>query len=192
MIRLGQYYEGSSFGHCLDARVKIIATLLFSLLIFYARGWNILLISGFLFAVCRVSRLNFIRILEAGKTIIWFALLLFALHIFFTAGSPLCVIPYLNFTITAEGVTRGLLVSWQFVALAYSGIILTMITSPTDLVHGLEFILRPLRHIRVPVSEIALMVSMALRFVPTILEEYDRIKTAQLARGSEMETARYD
>jgi energy-coupling factor transporter transmembrane protein EcfT len=85
-----------------------------------------------------------------------------------------------------------LLISWQFLTLALSGAILTMTTSPSDLVCGLEHLLSPLRHIRIPVQDIAVMVSMALRFVPTLLEEYDRIKTAQMARGAEVETGRFD
>lgn len=192
MISFGQYRNGNSFGHRLDARVKIMAMVTLSILIFQARGWEICLLSAFLFAVCFISRLKFSEVREALRPLASFAVLLFVLHLFFTDGTPLFPIPYLPVEITREGLVRGLLISWQFIALALSGVILTMTTSSSDLVCGLEHLLKPLKHIRVPVSDIAVMVSMALRFVPTLLEEYDRIKTAQMARGAEVETGRFD
>ncbi len=192
MISFGQYRNGNSFGHRLDARVKILVMVILSLLIFQARGWEICLLSVFLCAVCFISRLKFSEIREALRPLAAFAVLLFVLHLCFTDGALLFQIPYLPIKVTGEGLFRGLLISWQFLALALSGAILTMTTSPSDLVCGLEHLLGPLRHIRVPVSDIAVMVSMALRFVPTLLEEYERIKTAQMARGAEVETGRLD
>jgi len=192
MISFGQYRNGNSFGHRLDARVKILAMAMLSILIFQARGWEICLLSAFLCAVGFISRLKFSEVRQALRPLASFALLLFVLHLFFTDGTPLWKIPYLPVPITAEGLFRGSLVFWQFLALAMSGAILTMITSPSDLIGGLEHLLHPLRHIRVPVADIAVMVSMALRFVPTLLEEYNRIKTAQMARCAEVETGRLD
>jgi energy-coupling factor transporter transmembrane protein EcfT len=192
MIRFGQYREGLSFGHRLDARVKILATAILSILIFQARGWEIFLLSAFLFTFCAVSRLKFSEVREALRPLAWFAILLFSLHLFFTDGAIVCQIPYLPVKITGEGFFRGLLISWQFLSLALSGVILTMTTSPSDLVHGLEQLLSPLKRLRIPVQDIAVMVSMALRFVPTLLEEYDRIKTAQMARCADVATGRYD
>lgn len=192
MIHFGQYRDGNSFGHRLDARVKIMATVILSILIFQAHGWEIGLLSAFLFAVCFISRLKSYEVREAFRPLAWLAILLFGMHLFFTDGDILLQIPHLPVKITEEGLSRGLLISWQFLTLALSGAILTMTTSPSDLIHGLESLLRPLRLIRVPVQDIAVMVSMALRFVPTLLEEYDRIKTAQMARGAEVTTGRFD
>ncbi|PKN04866.1 MAG: hypothetical protein CVU74_04705 [Deltaproteobacteria bacterium HGW-Deltaproteobacteria-9] len=192
MISFGQYRNGNSFGHRLDARIKILAMAMLSILIFQARGWEICLLSAFLCAVGFISRLKVAEVREALRPLALFAFLLFVLHLFFTDGTPLWQIPYLPVRITAEGFFRGSLIFWQFLALALSGTILTMVTSPSDLIAGLEHLLRPLRHIRVPVSDIAVMVSMAMRFVPTLLEEYNRIKTAQMARGAEVETGRLD
>ncbi|OPY86405.1 MAG: Energy-coupling factor transporter transmembrane protein EcfT [Smithella sp. PtaU1.Bin162] len=190
MITLGQYINNNSFGHRLDARVKILATVILSLLIFQARGWEIFLISSFVFIVCFICRLNFFSIWKALQPLVWFAVLLFALHLFFTDGTVLFTAPYLPVEITAEGLSRGLIIAWQFIALALCGVLLTMVTSPSDLVHGLTYLLGPLKYLRVPVQDIAVMVSMSLRFVPTLLEEYDRIKQAQIARGSAIETGR--
>lgn len=188
MIALGQYVKGDSPGHRLDARVKILATVVISLLIFNARGGEILLVSVFILAFCLISRLKFSSVLKAFRPLLWFAALLFALHLFFTDGTALFTVPLLPLKITREGLSRGLIISWQFIALAISGVILTMTTSPSDMVHSLEHLLSPLKRLRIPVSDIALMVSMSLRFVPTFLQEYERIKTAQIARGSAMET----
>ncbi|MEN6621881.1 MAG: energy-coupling factor transporter transmembrane component T, partial [Smithella sp.] len=192
MIQFGEYRDGNSFIHRLDARVKIGATALLSILILQAQGWQIALLSTFLCIVCIVCRLKLSEVRQAFKPLVWFALLLFLLHLFFTSGSVLFQIPYLPIKITWEGFSRGLFVSWQFVALAMSGAILAMTTPPSDLVCGLEHLLSPLKYIGIPVQDIAVMVSMALRFVPTLLNEYDRIKTAQTARGTYMERGRLD
>jgi energy-coupling factor transporter transmembrane protein EcfT len=192
MIQFGQYRDGNSFIHRLDARVKIGATALLSIFILQAQGWQIALLSTLLCIVCIICRLKLSEIRQAFRPLVWFALLLFLLHLFFTSGSVLFQIPYLPLKITWEGLCRGLFISWQFVSLAMSGAILAMTTSPSDLVCGLEQILSPLKYVGVPVQDIAIMVSMALRFVPTLLNEYDRIKTAQIARGAQMEKVRFD
>lgn len=191
MIQLGQYRGGNTFIHRLDARVKIGATAVLSILIFQARGWGIALLCSFLCAVCVVCRLKFPEILKAFRPLVWFALLLFLLHLFSTDGSVFLKIPYPPLTMTWEGLSRGLLISWQFICLALGGAILAMTTSPSDLVCGLEHLLSPLKYVGVPVEDIAIMVSMALRFVPTFLTEYDRIKTAQIARGANVEKGHY-
>ncbi len=192
MVHLGFYRHGDSFAHHLDPRVKILATILLSILIFQAQKGEILVLSAFLSAVCLIARLKFSEIRVALKPLAWLAALLFGLHLFFTEGKILLPMPYLPLRITEEGLSRGLLISWQFLSLALSGIVLTMTTAPSELVGGLENLLSPLRRIGVPVQDIAVMVSLALRFVPTLLEEFSRIKTAQLARGAELETGRLD
>ncbi len=192
MIRFGEYREGNSFGHRLDARVKILAMAGLSLLIFQARDWEILLLSVSLFAFCAASRLKFSEVRQALRPLALFALLLFGLHLFFTDGAVVFQIPYLPVRVTGEGFFRGLFISWQFLCLALTGVILTLTTSPSDLVCGLEHLLSPLKRVHIPVQDIAVMVSMALRFVPAFLEEYDRIKTAQSARGACVDTGRYD
>jgi energy-coupling factor transporter transmembrane protein EcfT len=188
MIHFGQFIDGHSIGHRLDVRVKIISVMLLSFLIFRVRGWEIFPISTFLIVVCLVFRLRFVVILKALKPLAFFAALLFGLHLFSTDGVGLVAIPFLPVRITQEGLFRGFLVSWQFMTLALSGAILTMTTSPSDLVHGLENLLQPLTYVRIPTQDIAVMVSMAMRFVPTFLEEFGRIRTAQMARGAAVGT----
>jgi energy-coupling factor transporter transmembrane protein EcfT len=192
MIRFGQYYSADSFGHRLDARVKILATVVLSVLILQARGWEMLLLSFSLFAFCAASRLKASAFRDALRPLVLFAGLLFVLHLFFTDGTVVFQMPCLPVAITREGFLRGLFISWQFLCLALGGAVLTLTTTPSDLVCGLEHLLAPLKRLRIPVQDIAVMVSMALRFVPVFLEEYDRIKTAQAARGACVETGRYD
>jgi energy-coupling factor transporter transmembrane protein EcfT len=188
MIRFGQFIDGHALGHRLDARVKIISVILLSCLIFHVRGWEICLISAFLIVVCLFFQLRFMVIFKALKPLAFFAALLFGLHLFSTDGISLVAIPFLPLRITQEGLSMGFLVSWQFLTLALSGAILTMTTSPSDLVHGLENLLKPLKYLRIPTQDIAVMVSMAMRFIPTFLEEWDRIRTAQMARGADVGT----
>jgi energy-coupling factor transporter transmembrane protein EcfT len=180
----GHYSAGRSFGHRLDARVKILSVVGLSLLILQARGWEMLLLSLFLALVMAFSGLRLRTVLEAFRPLWFFALLLFALHLFFTEGTPILRLPLIPATVTWEGLSRGGLVAWQFLLLASLGTVLSMTTAPTDLVCALERLLQPLRRLGVPTQDIAVMVSMALRFVPTLLEEYDRIRTAQTARGA--------
>jgi energy-coupling factor transporter transmembrane protein EcfT len=192
MIRFGEYLDRRSFTHRLDVRVKILSVLLLSIIVFQAQGAQIGLLSIFLGVICLISHLRPSILLQALRPLVWFAVLLFGLHLFFTDGAALIEIPLLPIRITEAGLYRGLLVTWQFIALALCGAILTMTTSPSDLIHGLEHLLRPLRYLRVPSQDIAVMVAMALRFVPTFLEEFDRIRTAQAARGGDVEAGRID
>jgi energy-coupling factor transporter transmembrane protein EcfT len=190
MTHLCRFIPGTSFFHRLDARVKIGAVILLSPFILRGRGWEIALLSALFGAVALVSRLGIARLTEALKPLAFFTALLFCLHVFFSEGTPLVQLSGLPVGITHEGLSRGLLVSWQFLVLVLSGALLTMTTSPSDLVHGLEKLLHPLQRLRIPTQDLAVMVAMALRFVPTFLEELDRIRTARKARGAEDETGR--
>ncbi|MDA8124357.1 MAG: energy-coupling factor transporter transmembrane component T [Deltaproteobacteria bacterium] len=188
LIHFGQFIDGRSFGHRLDARVKILSVVLLSVLVLQAQGGEALLLTAFLALIVPLSKVRFRLVLEALRPLWFFAALLFGLHLFFTEGTPLLRLPLVPLTITDEGLVRGSLVAWQFLILASWGALLSMTTAPTDLVFGLERLLRPLKRLRVPTQDIAVMVSLALRFVPTLQEEYERIRTAQAARGADLGT----
>ena len=166
-----------------DPRVKIMAVVVLSILIFQAPPVEIVMISLFMGLVIRISRVTLKEICVALKPIAVFAALLFLIHLLFTEGRDIFPIPMLPVRITYEGLEKGSVVVWQFVALVTAGALLTMTTPPSTLVAALENLLRPLKIIRVPTQDLAVMVSMALRFVPTFSEEYTRMKTARLARG---------
>lgn len=188
MIHIGQYIAGDSFTHRLDPRVKTIAAIIMSILIFRADWFDVYLISLFFLTIMALSRLRAASILHAIKPMALFAGLLFLLHLFFTDGTALLALPRLHLKITTEGLFRGAFVAWQFFALVLSGAILTMTTPPSEMISGLEKLLRPLKYLGVPTQDIAVMVSVALRFVPTLLEEFDRIRAAQMARGADITT----
>jgi len=188
MIHFGHYIAGNSFVHRLDPRVKTVSAIALSLLIFQATWLDVYLISLFFLIVMKISRLKAAPVLGVIKPLAFFAGLLFLLHLFLTDGTALLSWAALHMKITHEGLYQGAFVTWQFIALVLSGAILTMTTPPSEMINGLEKLLYPLKYIGVPTQDIAVMVSMSLRFVPTLLEEFDRIKTAQTARGADMVT----
>jgi energy-coupling factor transporter transmembrane protein EcfT len=188
MIHFGQYIAGDSFTHRLDPRVKMISAIILSILIFRASWLDVCLISLFFLTIMGISRLRAAWILRAVRPMMFFAGLLFLLHLFFTDGTLLLTVPLLPLKITDEGLFRGAYVAWQFFALVLSGAILTMTTPPSEMISGLEKLLHPFKGLGVPTQDIAVMVSMALRFVPTLLDEFDRIRAAQTARGADMST----
>lgn len=188
MIHFGQYIAGDSFMHRLDPRSKMISAIFLSILIFRANWFDVYPISLFLFVIIGISRIRAMSVLRAVRPLAFFAGLLFLLHLFFTDGTALLALPALYLKITYEGLFRGAFVVWQFVTLVLGGAILTMTTPPSEMISGLEKLLYPFKYLGIPTQDIAVMVSMAMRFVPTLLEEFDRIRMAQAARGADVKT----
>ena len=190
MVNLGQFIASDSMICRVDPRIKTVSTVALSILTFTANWLEVYLISLFLMIVMRMVHLKFRQMLSAIKPLVLFAALFFLLHLFFTDGTRLLSVPLLHIQITQEGLYRGAFVAWQFIALVLSGAILTMTTPPSGLISGLEKLLYPLKYLGLPTQDIAVMVSMALRFVPTLLEEFDRIRMAQSARGADLHTGK--
>ena len=186
-ITLGQYYPGESAVHRLDARTKIIATLLYIIELFVVNNfWGFLIAAAALFAVIAVSRvpLKFIfRGLTAVFLIIAFT---FLLNLFMVDGRVLWHWKFL--TITYEGVSRAFFMAVRLVLLIIGSSVLTLTTKPIELTDGLEKLLKPFSKIGLPSHEIALMMTIALRFIPTLMEETDKIIKAQQARGADFES----
>lgn len=188
MIRLGQYQAGDTLIHRIDPRVKILSVIALSLLIFAATRLEILLASGFLVAVFIILRLTPAQILRTLRPVAIFMVLIFIVHLFFTAGRPILSLTPLPIHISREGLFRGLYVTWQFAALVLTAAVLTLTTSPSDFVAGIDRLLSPLSRIGLPSQDLSVMIAMALRFMPMLLEEYDRIRTAQTSRGADLAT----
>ena len=186
-ITLGQYYPGDSAVHRLDARTKIIATLLYIIELFVVNNfWGFLIAAAALFAVIAVSRvpLKFIfRGLTAVFLIIAFT---FILNLFMVDGRVLWQWKFL--TITYEGVSRAFFMAVRLILLIIGSTIMTLTTKPVELTDGLEKLLKPFSKIGLPSHEIALMMTIALRFIPTLMEETDKIIKAQQARGADFES----
>jgi energy-coupling factor transporter transmembrane protein EcfT len=188
MIKLGQYLPGETLLHRLDPRVKIVGVVSLSVVIFGAEPAEIALISAFLAMVISAARLTPSRIAGAVRPVALFMALIFLMHLFLTDGMPLLSLSPLPFRITREGLVQGAYVTWQFAGLVITAAVLTMTTLSTDLVVGIERLLRPLSRVGIPSQEIAVMIAMALRFVPILSEEYERIRMAQMARGADFTT----
>jgi energy-coupling factor transporter transmembrane protein EcfT len=185
MINLGQYVAAESLIHRLDPRVKIVGVVTLSLLIFGAGPAGIVLISFFLAVLLGAARLSPARMLEAVRPVAFFMALIFVMHAFLTDGTPLLSLAPLPAALTREGLAQGAYVTWQFASLVIAAAVLTMTTLPSDLVGGIERLLRPLARVGIPSQDIAVLISMALRFIPMLLEEYDRLRMAQMARGAD-------
>ena len=184
-ITLGQYFPGNTVIHRLDPRTKLIAVLLYIVALFQAKGWvgyaAVLLAS---LGCMALSRLKPKVIFKGLKPMIFIIALTALLNIFYTGGTP--IIP--GWIITWEGIARAVQMVLRIVLLICGTFLLTYTTSPIALTDGLELLMSPLKVIRVPVHEMTIMMSMALRFIPTLIEETDKIMSAQKARGADFET----
>lgn len=184
-ITIGQYYPGSSLIHKLDPRTKILGTLLFIIAIFLATNYvGYLVLTAFVVGVILISRLPVGMVLRSLKPLLFIIVLTLALHIFMGEGSQ--VIWEWNFIrITKEGLEMGVKMSMRLILLLLISSVLTFTTSPIVLTDGIEALLRPFKAVGVPAHELAMMMTIALRFIPTLIEETDRIMKAQTARGAD-------
>ena len=186
-ITLGQYYPGKSPIHRLDARTKIIATLLFIVELFVVNNfWGFVIAAAAMFAVIGVSRVP-LKFIFRGLTAVFLIIIFtFLINLFMVDGRVLWHWGIL--TITYEGLRRAFFMAVRLVLLIIGSSILTLCTKPIELTDGLEKLLKPLSKIGVPSHEIALMMTIALRFIPTLMEETDKIIKAQQARGADFES----
>lgn len=186
-ITIGQFYPADSVLHRLDPRVKLVGTFIFLVSLFLGKGLAAYAVATiFLAVVIRLSKVPFKMILKGLKAIIIILLITVSFNLFLTEGEVLVKIGFLK--ITKEGVSIAFFMALRLVYLVVGASLMTLTTTPNDLTDGLESILAPLNRIRVPVHEISMMMSIALRFIPILLEETDRIMKAQKARGADFET----
>ncbi len=186
-ITLGQYYPADSVIHKLDPRVKLFSTLIYIISLFSLRGVTALIVATlFLFGVIRTSKVPF-KFMDKGLKAIMVLMLITALfNLFLTPGEEL--VSFWVFTITREGVKNACLMAIRLTYLILGTSIMTLTTTPNQLTDGLEKALMPLSKIGVPVHAIAMMMSIALRFIPILIEETDKIMKAQMARGADFES----
>ena len=186
-ITLGQFFPGSSVIHKLDPRTKIILGTLFIVAIFVANTPAVLLFLG----LCTVllvlaTRINFAVIVKGIKPLVFILLFTSLLNIFLTqgAGEPLVSFYFIN--IYEEGIIRAFFMSFRVIILIVgTSVLLSYTTSPISLTDGIESLLKPLKAIGVPVGTFAMMMSIALRFIPTLVEEAEKIMNAQKSRGAD-------
>lgn len=185
-ITIGQYYPSDSVIHKLDPRVKIIATLLYIVSLFMFNSFTgYLLVTVFLASCIILSRVPFSYMVKGLKAIIMLLMLTVIINMFMTPGEPLVSVGI--FTITKEGLRAAVFMGLRLIYLIIGSSVMTLTTTPNNLTDALEKLLRPLKAIKVPVHEIAMMMSIALSFIPILIEETDKIMKAQMARGADFE-----
>lgn len=185
-ITLGQYFSGNSLLHVLDPRIKIISVIAFAITVFMAKN-----IYSFLFLLLSViilvalSGISYKIVLKSIKPILFIVIFTAFINLFFTTTDEKPLIDWLFITIYPRGIITASFMVLRIVSLVVgTSVLLTYTTSPIALTDGLERLLSPLKKIRVPVHEFAMMMTIALRFIPTLLEETDKIISAQKARGA--------
>lgn len=186
-ITLGQYYQTESVIHRLDPRVKLVATIAYILSLFLVQSvWGYVVAGLFLAAMIRLSHVPFKFMIKGMKAILLLLLLTVMFNLFLTPGETLVTLWKL--TITKEGLKVAVMMAVRLTFLIIGSSVMTLTTTPNNLTDGMEKLMKPLGRIRVPVHEIAMMMSIALRFIPILLEETDKIMKAQIARGADFES----
>lgn len=186
-ITLGQYYPAKSILHELDPRVKLAATMIFVISLFVARspvGYGLATI--FLVLVIRMSKVPFRFMTKGLKSIIMLLMITVAFNLFLVDGNTLWRLGFLR--ITDKGVQTAVMVGIRLIYLILGSSVMTLTTTPNDLTDGLEKAMGPLKKLHIPVHDMAMIMSIALRFIPILLEETDKIMKAQMARGADFES----
>lgn len=187
-ITLGQYYPSDSKVHDLDPRLKIVLTLVYVVSLFFVKNyWGFLYCAVILGVVIHISKVPARFVFKGLKSLTIILIFTAVLNIFsFPDGTPLAHIGI--FTITVQGILNAIRMCIRLILLISGATMLTLTTSPIQLTDAIERILNPLKKIGVPSHEIAMMMSIALRFIPTLMDETDKIMKAQQARGADFET----
>lgn len=186
-ISIGQYFPGKSVVHKLDPRIKIILTFAYIIMLFIiknALAFSIAII--FLIILIATAKIPFKTVIRGVKPILPLVIFTSILNIFFINGKIL--FEWWIFKVSLEGVELAVIMSIRIVCLIVGASMLTYTTSPISLTDAIERLFKPLKYIKFPVHEMAMMMTIALRFIPTLIEETDKIMSAQKARGADLET----
>ena len=187
-ITLGQFFPGESFVHRLDPRTKLLMVVLYIVALFAAGSWLAYgAVIAFLAVAIKISAIPLRSITKGLKPVLMIVVFTGVLNLFFTSGTHE-IFTVLGFTLTWEAVERAVQMILRIMLLITGTFLLTYTTSPIALTDGLENLLNPLKVIKFPVHELSMMMCIALRFIPTLIEETDKIMCAQKARGADFET----
>lgn len=186
-ITIGQYYPVDSKIHRLDPRIKILISFMYLISLFIVEDIRVFgVVTLFLLTIITMSKVPMNYILRGLKPIFFIIIFAFTINLFMTPGDP--IFEYGVFTITLQGVYQALFMVLRLVFLIIGTSLLTLTTSPIALTDGIEHLLTPYKKIGLPAHELAMMMTIALRFIPTLLEETDKIMKAQMARGADFES----
>ena len=188
-ITLGQYFPGNSVVHCLDPRTKLILLVVYIVALFMAVNWvSYAVMAAFLIIVIKISTIPPKSIIRGMKPLVMILVFTGVLNLFFTSGEGEPIVDFWIFTVYAEGLSRAIFMVIRILLLISGTFLLTYTTSPISLTDGLESLMNPLKVIKIPVHELSMMMCIALRFIPTLIEETDKIMSAQKARGADFES----
>ena len=184
-ITLGQYFPGDTVVHRLDPRTKLLLVIVYIVGLFNSAGWAsyafVIIVTALSMAISTIKPKS---ALKGLKPLVIIIILTAVLNIFYTDGTPIVE----GWIITWEGIERAVMMSLRIILLIVGTFMLTYTTSPIALTDGLEIMMGPLKKIKIPVHEMSMMMSMALRFIPTLIEETDKIMSAQKARGADFDS----
>ena len=188
-VTLGQYFPGDTVVHRLDARSKLLALVAYIVALFLAKSWLSYGVMALVFAAVSAMTKIKAKILFSGlKPLVFIVVFTGLINLFYGSGEPL--VEFWVFTITANGIRTAIFMVLRILLLVCGTFLLTYTTSPLALTDGLESLLGPLKKLKMPVHELAMMMSIALRFIPTLIEETDKIMSAQKARGASFDTGK--
>jgi energy-coupling factor transport system permease protein len=183
---LGQYVPVDSAVHRLDPRTKILATVFLLALLFALREFaGLAVLTAFLAVVALIARIGFRYLLRGLRPLLWLLVFAVVLQVFFGEPGGHPVAEWGPVVVTRENLSQAAFYGWRLLLLVLDTTLMTLVTSPMEFTDGLERLLRPLRRVGVPAHDLAMMMTIALRFIPTLLEEAERIMKAQMARGAE-------
>lgn len=186
-ITMGQFFPGKSAMHRMDPRVKICLTIFFIVLIFCAQNFVTMAITILMSLLgIALSKVPAKLYMKSLKPILFIVIFTAVLNLFYGTGEPLLKLGFI--TVTKNGILNSVMISVRIIVLILISSVLTFTTSPTQLTDAIERLLKPLSYLHVPVHEFAMMMTIALRFVPTLLEETEKIMAAQKARGADLES----
>ncbi len=186
-ITIGQYFPGDTLVHKLDPRVKIISSILFIIALFFVKDfYPYIFIVLFIATVVKTAKLPIKFIIKGLKPLMFIIIITFIINLLFTKGEVLFSLGPIS--ITKEGIIQSVFMALRLILLIVGTSLLTLTTSPIALTDGIESLLSPFRKIGLPSHELAMMMTIALRFIPTLLEETDKIMKAQMARGADFES----
>ena len=190
-ITLGQFFPGTSPIHRLDPRTKLMMLVVYIVALFSAKSWaSYGICFAFLAGCIWLSRIPLKSIVKGMKPLVMILIFTGVLNIFFTTGEGEPLVDFWIITIYLEGLVRALFMVIRILLLITCTFLLTYTTSPISLTDGLESLLNPLKRLRLPVHELSMMMCIALRFIPTLIEETDKIMSAQKARGADFESGK--
>lgn len=187
-VTIGQYYPGESLIHRIDPRMKIVLTIVFMVAVFLCKSYfSLALCLAVTVFIVLLSGINLKVILKGVKPIIIIVLVTAVLNLFYATGEP--IVKFWIFKITKEGINNAIFMSFRVIILVITGLMLTYTTTPTRLTDAIESLLKPLnKAFKLDVHSFAMTMTIALRFIPTLIEEVDKIMSAQKSRGADMES----